>query len=114
LARSRFRKDTGLTVRMTTVMFVLGALFVALVVVLMTVFSRYAVLIGLVGLAFAWGQWYFSDTLAMRAMRAHEVSPEEDPELHGIVDRLCGSRWPSSTCRTRSRPAGRRGGPSSA
>jgi heat shock protein HtpX len=91
LARSRFRKDTGLTVRMTTVMFVLGALFVALVVTLMYAVQSpgLAVLIGLVGLAFAWGQWYFSDTLAMRAMRAHEVSPEEDPELHGIVDRLC-------------------------
>jgi heat shock protein HtpX len=89
VARSRFRKDTGLTVRMTTVMFTLGALFVVLVVALMSAFSQYAVLIGLIGLALAWGQWYFSDSLAMRAMRAHEVTPEEDPELHGIVDRLC-------------------------
>ena len=25
----------------------------------------------------------------MRAMRAYEVSPEECPELHGMIDRLC-------------------------
>ena len=25
----------------------------------------------------------------MRAMRAREVSPEEAPELHGMIDRLC-------------------------
>ena len=25
----------------------------------------------------------------MRAMRAREVTPEEAPELHGMIDRLC-------------------------
>jgi len=91
LARSRFLKDTGLTVRMSSVMFLLGGLFVAVVVGLMWYAdsTALAVVIGLVGLAVAWGQWYFSDKLAMRGMRAHEVTPEEDPELHGIVDRLC-------------------------
>jgi heat shock protein HtpX len=91
LARTRFLKDTGLTVRMSSVMFLLGGLFVAVVVGLMWYVRSpaLAVVIGLVGLAVAWGQWYFSDKLAMRGMRAHEVTPEEDPELHGIVDRLC-------------------------
>jgi heat shock protein HtpX len=90
MARTRFLKDTGLTVRMTTVMFLLGALFVALVVALMfAVPYQYAWLVALIGLAVAWGQWYFSDTVALRGMRAREVTPEEDPELHGIVDRLC-------------------------
>ncbi|MGZ5403464.1 MAG: zinc metalloprotease HtpX, partial [Nocardioides sp.] len=37
----------------------------------------------------AFYQWWNSDKSAMRAMRAREVSPEEAPELHGIVDRLC-------------------------
>ncbi|HEX2895162.1 MAG TPA: zinc metalloprotease HtpX [Marmoricola sp.] len=90
MARTRFLKDTGLTVRMTTVMFVLGALFVALVVALMyAVPYQYAWLVAVIGLGVAWGQWYFSDTVALRGMRAREVTPEEDPELHGIVDRLC-------------------------
>src|SRR4029079_1727788 len=33
--------------------------------------------------------WWSSDTVAMRAMRAREVTPEEAPELHGMIDRLC-------------------------
>jgi len=86
---SRFVKDTGLTVRMTTVMFLLGALFVALVALLMVKFSSVAILIGLAGIGIAWWQWYSSDTLVMRAMRAREVTPEEQPELHGMIDRLC-------------------------
>ncbi len=89
MARSRFIKDTGLTVRMTTVMFLLGGLFVALVVTLMFLFSDYALLIGLVGIGIAFYQWWSSDKVAMRAMRAREVSPEEAPELHAMIDRLC-------------------------
>jgi heat shock protein HtpX len=93
MARTRFIKDTGLTARMTVVMFLLGAVFVALIVSLMFVFSKagpgWVVVIGVVGLAIAWGQWYFSDTVAVKAMRAREVTPEQAPELHGTIDRLC-------------------------
>ncbi len=89
MARTRFIKDTGLTARMTLVMFLLGGLFVALVVALMYAFPGYAILIGLIGLGVAWFQWYKSDTLALKAMRAREVTPEEAPELHGMIDRLC-------------------------
>ncbi len=89
MAHSRFIRDTGLTVRMTAVMFILGALFVGLIVTLMVAFKQAAVLIGLVGIGIALYQWYNSDKVAMRAMRAREVSPEEAPELHGMIDRLC-------------------------
>ncbi len=89
MAASRFAKDTGLTARMTTVMFLLGALFVALVVVLMFVFPNYWFLIGIAGIGVAFYQWWSSDKVAMRAMRAREVTPEEAPELHGMIDRLC-------------------------
>ena len=89
MARTRFVSDTGLTVRMTTVMFLLGALFVALVVGLMYAFPSYAVIIGLVGLGVAFFQWWNSDKMALRAMRARVVTPEEAPELHGMIDRLC-------------------------
>jgi len=90
MANSRFIKDTGLTVRMTTVMFLLGALFVALVVVLMAVLpTAWTPIIAIIGLGIAWGQWYFSDTVAVKAMGAREVTPEEAPELHGMIDRLC-------------------------
>ena len=90
MARTRFASDAGLTARMTSVMFLLGAVFVALVVVLMFVLPPgWAPIIGIVGIAIAWGQWYFSDTVAMKAMRAREVTPEEAPELHQMIDRLC-------------------------
>ncbi len=89
MARTRFPSDSGLTVRMTSVMFLLGAVFVALVVTLMFVLpAQWAPIIGVIGLGIAWGQWYFSDTVAMKAMRAREVTPEEAPELHAMIDRL--------------------------
>jgi heat shock protein HtpX len=40
-------------------------------------------------LALLWGQWYYSDKLAMAGMRAREVNPEQAPHLHAMVDRLC-------------------------
>jgi len=89
MARTRFIKDTGLTARLTLVMFLLGALFVALIVGLMYALPNYAFIIGIVGLGIVWFQWYNSDTLALKAMRARVVTPEEAPELHGMIDRLC-------------------------
>jgi heat shock protein HtpX len=89
MAKTRFIGDSGLTARMTLVMFLLGGLFVALIVALMYIFPSYAILIGLIGLGIAWWQWYNSDKLALRAMQARVVTPEEAPELHGVIDRLC-------------------------
>ena len=90
MARSRFVGDAGLTVRMTTVMFMLGALFVALVVGLAYVLGpTWAPFIAVAGIGVAVYQWANSDKVAMRAMRAREVTPEEAPELHGMIDRLC-------------------------
>jgi heat shock protein HtpX len=92
MARSRFVGDPGLTARMTLVMFLLGATFVALIVGLMYAFHKspgIAFLIGLGGIGIAVYQWYNSDKVAMRAMRAREVTPEQAPELHGMIDRLC-------------------------
>ena len=90
MARTRFAPDHGLTARMTTVMFLLGAVFVALIVVLMFVLPpTWAPFIAIIGLGIVWFQWYNSDTVAMKAMRAREVTPEEAPELHAMIDRLC-------------------------
>ncbi|MCW2819496.1 MAG: hypothetical protein JWR42_2283 [Marmoricola sp.] len=91
MARSRFVPDTGLTIRMTTVMFLLGGLFVALIVALMFAVHSpvLSLLIGLVGIGIAWWQWWNSDKVAIRAMGAWEVGPADAPELHGMIDRLC-------------------------
>jgi heat shock protein HtpX len=92
MARTRFIGDAGLTARMTLVLFLLGGLFVAFIAILIGIFGNspgMVVLIGLVGLGIVWFQWYKSDTLALKAMRGREVSPQEAPELHGVIDRLC-------------------------
>lgn len=88
MASTRFRSDAGLTVRMTVVMLLLGVLYVSVGAALIWYgVSAVTVLIlaALGGLA----QWYFSDKLALTAMRAHEVTPNQAPELHGMIDRLC-------------------------
>jgi heat shock protein HtpX len=88
---TRFRPDHGLTARMTATMFVLGGLFVVVVVGLMLAVRSpgLALVIGLAALGFVWWQWYNSDKVALRAMRARVVTPQEAPELHAMVDRLC-------------------------
>ncbi|MCW2761662.1 MAG: hypothetical protein JWR85_1863 [Marmoricola sp.] len=90
MAQTRFLPDRGLTARMTAVMFLLGGLLVALVVIAIY-FAGYGLgtLIGIVGIGIAFFQWWRSDTVAMRSMNAYEVSPEQAPELHGMIDRLC-------------------------
>ncbi|WP_148614592.1 zinc metalloprotease HtpX [Nocardioides rubriscoriae] len=90
MARTRFIGDAGLTARMTLVMFLLGALFVGLVVVLAGVIGgTIGTLVGVGAIGYAVYQWSSSDKIAMRAMRAREVTSQEAPELHGMVDRLC-------------------------
>ena len=91
VATSRFIKDTGLTARMTLTMFLLGALFVGARGGADLVRRRRAAPCWSPSSrsAMAFWQWWSSDKVAMRAMRAREVTPEEAPELHGMIDRLC-------------------------
>lgn len=88
MAQTRFRPDRGLTARMVLTMVLLAALYVVLVLVIGQ-FTN-ALWLGIaIGIGALWAQWYFSDRLALSAMRAREVSPAEAPRLHAIVDRLC-------------------------
>lgn len=48
-----------------------------------------AVFVLVISAALLGGQWWFSDSLAMSAMRAVVVTPEQAPQLHAIVDRIC-------------------------
>ena len=89
MARTRFRSDAGLVARMSTVMLLLGALYVTVFVALAVFTNLSGPFVLFLAAAFGLGQWYFSDRLSMAAMRAREVSPEEAPELHGMIDRLC-------------------------
>ncbi|HEY2767208.1 MAG TPA: zinc metalloprotease HtpX [Solirubrobacteraceae bacterium] len=86
--RSAFGKDTGLQARMLFTMFLLGLIYVVLVGVLLAVgaggVTILIVALGLLGL-----QLFSSDKIAMGLMGVKEVSPAEEPELHGIIERLC-------------------------
>lgn len=90
VSRSRFLPDQGLTVRMTATIAMLLALFVGVVVGLMFVIPPGAVpVLAAFALGLLFYQWWVSDKVALRAMGGYEVSPEQEPELHAMVDRLC-------------------------
>ncbi|MFF0081420.1 zinc metalloprotease HtpX [Streptomyces canus] len=86
--RSRFRSDRGLTVRMTVTMFLLGLLYVAFFAALIVLLKSWLLVVALVAVMFV-AQFWFSDKIAMFAMRGKVVGREEYPELHAVVDRLC-------------------------
>jgi heat shock protein HtpX len=83
-----FGKDTGLQVRMTVTLFLLGALYVALVVVMLAV-GVGGVTVAVIAGGMALLNLFASDKLALAAMGAREVSPSEAPQLHAMIDRLC-------------------------
>jgi heat shock protein HtpX len=82
------KPDRGLTVRMLMTGFFLVVLYAVLIGVLF-IFLHSLVLILIIAFAFLFCQYYFSDKIAMFAMHAKEVTPQEAPELHGVIDRLC-------------------------
>src|SRR5271154_4435765 len=86
--RTTFGRDTGLQARMLLTMFLLGLVYVVFVGVLIAAGAAAAtvVVVALVLLVF---QLFTSDKIAMATMGVKEVSPAEEPELHGIIERLC-------------------------
>ena len=80
--------DRGLTTRMLMTGFFLVLLYALLIGVLF-IFLKSLVLILVIGFGLLFCQYFFSDKIAMFAMHAKEVTPEQAPELHGVIDRLC-------------------------
>jgi len=96
MVRTRYAADKGLQARMGLTMFLLGLVFVALVVALVFILQAFGVGSGaiiffavLLGGGMAFGSLFWSDKIALRASGAREVTPQEAPQLHGIIDRLC-------------------------
>jgi heat shock protein HtpX len=88
MAKSKIEGDKGLNVRM----FITGLALVILYVIIITVLINVGVAFGFViviAAALIFSQYYFSDKIAMFSMHAKEVTPEQEPKLHQIVDRLC-------------------------
>ncbi len=86
--RGRFAADRELTTRMVLVVFFLGLLYVVAMAALIASGVN-AVLVLLVAGGFFAFQYIASDKVALRALGAREVSPQEAPQLHGVIDRLC-------------------------
>jgi heat shock protein HtpX len=92
LSQARYRtaswgRDLGLSFRMFFVMFLLAALYLAFIAVLIASGAQFtfilffaAILLGV--------QYFFSDRLALWSMGAKIVTPEQEPELHAMVERL--------------------------
>jgi heat shock protein HtpX len=83
-----FGRDTGLQVRMVTTIFLLGLVYALLIGVLFAAGAS-GVLILIVAGGLLAVQFFASDKLALRSMGAHEVSPQEAPQLHALIERLC-------------------------
>jgi len=96
MVRTRYAADRGLQARMGLTMFLLGLVFVAFVIALVFILQAFGIGNGaiiffavLLGGGLAFGSLFWSDKIALRASGAQEVSPQEAPQLHGIIDRLC-------------------------
>ena len=80
--------DRGLTLRMFTTGLLLVLLYGAVIGLLIAVGISYAVVLVFAG-ALLFVQYWFSDKIALFGMGGHLVTPEQAPQLHGAIDRLC-------------------------
>ncbi len=84
----RIPADHGLTFRM----FLTGLFMVILYTLVIGILIAVGISVAVV-LVFAavilFCQYWFSDKIALFGMHGHIVTPEQEPELHGVVDRLC-------------------------
>jgi len=87
-SRSSFGKDTGLQARMLLTLFLLGLVYVVFVGALIAAGAAAGVIV-VVALGLLIVQLYSSDKIALATLGVKEVSPAQEPELHGIVERLC-------------------------
>jgi heat shock protein HtpX len=85
---SSFGKDTGLQARMLLTMFLLGLLYAVFVGVLFAAGAGASVIVA-VALVLLLVQFFASDKIALATIGVKEVTPAEEPELHGIIERLC-------------------------
>src|ERR1039457_6064112 len=105
MARTRYATDRGLIVRMGGTMFLLGLVFTGFVIALYFALFDYSnrggsnsgsggiiVFAVLIGVAVAFGSYYWSDKIALRTSGARLVSPGDSRDaarLHAVMDRLC-------------------------
>ncbi len=91
MKRRNYGRDTGLSLRMLATSGMLGLVYVGFFLVLLWAFGDsfglLPMVLVVVGMAFV--QYYTSDKLALAVSGAKVVSPEQAPELHAMVEKLC-------------------------
>jgi heat shock protein HtpX len=73
---------------MLVTLFLLGALYVVFVGVLFAAGAGVGIMVVVLG-ALLLGQLLFSDKIGLAAMGAKQVTPEQAPGLHAMIERLC-------------------------
>jgi heat shock protein HtpX len=85
---TNFGRDRGLQARMVLTLFLLGLVYAVLIGVLFAAGAGAVTIAVIAGALFAI-QLFSSDKIALYSMGAREVTPEQAPGLHSIIDRLC-------------------------
>ena len=83
-----FGKDRGLEARIFLTLFLLGFVYLILIAVLIAAGAG-VVTVVVIAAALFLVQYFTSDKLALSSMGAHQVTAQEAPEFHAIVERLC-------------------------
>ena len=89
MKRQAYGRDRGLTLRMFLTTAGLGLIYVTFAVVLFSFLNVGLIPLILIVIGLAFFQYFTSDKLALRASGAKIVEPEQAPELHAMVERLC-------------------------
>src|SRR3954465_10602012 len=89
MKRRSYGRDLGLSLRMLATSGLLGLLYVGFALVLFYAahFQLAPMLVIVIGLAVV--QYWTSDKLGLAASGAKIVTPEQAPDLHAMVERLC-------------------------
>jgi heat shock protein HtpX len=83
-----FPRDTGLQARILLTLFLLGLLYVVFIAVLLSAGAGLVTVVVVMG-GLSLAQLLFSDKLALSAMGAKVVTPQEAPGLHAMIEKLC-------------------------
>ncbi len=84
----RIPADHGLSVRMFVTGLLLVLLYGAVIGALIAVGINFVAVLVIAGILL-FCQYWFSDKIALFGMHGRIVTPEEAPQLHGVIDRLC-------------------------
>ncbi|MDX6556940.1 MAG: heat shock protein HtpX [Miltoncostaeaceae bacterium] len=88
MAQRWYGRDRGLTTRIGVTLFGLGLVYVIFIAALIAAGVSVVLVVVIAG-GFLLAQLFLSDKLALRAMGAQVTEPEQAPELHAMIERLC-------------------------